>query len=299
MRTPVLLATLFTATLLASCTVSGSTPAPAPVTPTPPGTGQQTGDVPPVALAGEWNYGYISPIEYYDPSSGKYMEASGTSAILKLKADGTFTDVGISVVTVGNCTTKLLVQSEGTVTYTDKTFTRVDKKVDSSVYNSCTGQVVKGGTLTQNTSSWTVEGEGDSAVLIITDAQGATGRWNRPHGTAPDGESQYTLSGTLTAPSGHKLYGTTVIACPKSTGCANAGDKFKFFKVGSEVNATTWEIKGLTNEEYLVYAWQDVDQDKAYSVGDWFDKSFLSGDGTFVNPANGHPVHFVMVQATE
>lgn len=312
MRTPVSLLALLTAALLASC----GTPAPAPgdTGGTPPGNpgqpnpqpqpqpqpGPSTGDAPPAALAGEWHFGYISPIEYYDPSTGKYMEASGTSAILHLNADGTFSEVGINVVTVGVCTTRLLVKSEGIVKYADQTLTRIDRKVNASVYDSCTKKETTGGTLTEHTDRWSVEGEGDQAVLTFTDAKGGTGRWNRPRGTGgTPNTGGYSISGTLTAPSGHKLYDTTVLACPKATGCANAGDRFKFFKVGSELNTTTWEIKGLTNEEYLVYAWQDIDKDRAYSVGDWFDQGFLSGEGTFVNPSSGREVHFVMEQATE
>ncbi|MFC4456521.1 hypothetical protein [Deinococcus sonorensis] len=261
------------------------------------------GDPPPAALQGEWHFGYVSPIEYYDPTTGKYAEASGTSAILHLNPDGTFTGSSISVITVGACSTKLLVISDGLLKFNGQSMTKIDKHVKFSMLETCSGKVTTGGTLTNKTSTWKVEGEGDAAVLTITDDQGATGRWNRPRVVTAPGDPQpgktYTLSGTLTAPSGHSLYGTAVIVCPKATGCEHGGDKTKWFKTGSELNATTWEIKGMTDEPYLVYAWQDVDHNKEFSVGDWFDKAFASGNGVITNPAAGTSVHFVMEEITE
>ena len=58
----------------------------------------------PAALQGQWEYGYVSPIEYYDPSTGKYAEGSGTSEIIRIKADGSYERNGIIVVSTYGCT---------------------------------------------------------------------------------------------------------------------------------------------------------------------------------------------------
>ena len=72
----------------------------------------------PAALQGQWEYGYVSPIEYYDPSSGKYAESSGTSEIIRIRPDGTYERSGIIVMTTYSCTSKLLSTSKSALTAT-------------------------------------------------------------------------------------------------------------------------------------------------------------------------------------
>ncbi len=52
----------------------------------------------PAEVQGEWHYGSTSLVEYYDPVRNQYAEASGTSMILKLGANGTIQRSGITVV---------------------------------------------------------------------------------------------------------------------------------------------------------------------------------------------------------
>ncbi len=56
------------------------------------------GDAVPAEVQGEWHYGSTSLVEYYDPVRNQYAEASGTSMILKLGANGTIQRSGITVV---------------------------------------------------------------------------------------------------------------------------------------------------------------------------------------------------------
>lgn len=133
----------------------------------------------PTTLAGEWTSGYISPIEYYDPSSGKWADASGTSSILRIRPDGTYEETGLLSVTTYGCTSKLLVRQEGAVkvqgnqvTFTPKTSRAVGYMCSpSKTYE-------KRNHVQARTVTWTVE-KGSKTVLRLTSDGGGSTAYDR------------------------------------------------------------------------------------------------------------------------
>ncbi|MBB6099257.1 hypothetical protein HNR42_002695 [Deinobacterium chartae] len=87
-----------------------------------PGKTAPGGGHPPVAdealgaIAGRWHTGSLSGVNYYDPATGRWSDASGTSQILTLRADGTYEEVGYLSVTTYSCTSKLFVEEKGNLT---------------------------------------------------------------------------------------------------------------------------------------------------------------------------------------
>ncbi|PJI53627.1 hypothetical protein CTI14_25945, partial [Methylobacterium radiotolerans] len=111
------IALLLLTSLLAAC---GGSPPVADEPGTPPGdTGGETpggntgGTVVPAALLGDWQAGAASPIGYYDPNSGAWQGATGSSFILKLRADGSYQYTGLLAVGSGSCQSKILSVERG------------------------------------------------------------------------------------------------------------------------------------------------------------------------------------------
>ncbi|GEM44503.1 hypothetical protein [Deinococcus cellulosilyticus] len=66
-------------------------------------------------LQGEWYSGTVSPMEYYNVTTGLWTNASGTSTILKLNGDGTYMKTGLLTISTFGCNSKLFVQEQGKV----------------------------------------------------------------------------------------------------------------------------------------------------------------------------------------
>ncbi|MFC4454240.1 hypothetical protein [Deinococcus sonorensis] len=69
----------------------------------------------PAPMLGSWLYGRLSPIEYYDRTSNKWMDASGATEIVTFAADGRYERTRLLSMTTYGCTSKLYIYEKGSV----------------------------------------------------------------------------------------------------------------------------------------------------------------------------------------
>lgn len=298
------LAALTLSVVLAAC--GGTSPQPGPGGGNPgPGNGQ-VGDPLPAALQGEWHYGSISPIEYYDPSSGKYAEASGTSIILKLTADGKFERSGITVISTYNCTSKILLNESGVVDLDGDKLTLIPKTSYAKGYQCSPSKPFENRTPTNSVNTWKVTGSGAEAVLTLGDPEGksADSRYNRPRGTTDPGEGGGgeggSISGRLTLAegSGDELGDMVVMACPLDGGCGNQ-EKWRFTQLTSGSTNATFTIEDVLGEPYKVYAWNDLNGNQKPDAGDLIGVYSTDGktEATVTPPAQNINITVELAQA--
>ena len=201
---------LFSA-LLASC---GGASVPDGGGVTPPTTGGSPGGAAfPTELQGDWQAGAAAPVGYYDPNSGAWQGATGSSFILKLRADGTYQYTGLLAVTTGSCQSKILSTERGTVTFkgVNMTFAPTQGDVQSTV---CGGPV-KHAPVTPSARRWALSMDDYGKEALFIQLEGGSGapnafyRTDRPGRTFP----RSGISGTVTAPEGRTVSGTLVVAC--------------------------------------------------------------------------------------
>lgn len=267
--------------LLAAC--GGTNPPVGNLDPTP----GASGDPVPAQLQGEWHYGYISPIEYYSPSTGQYAEASGTSVILKLTADGRFQRSGISVISTSGCTSKILLNESGVVDLDGSTLTLIPTTSHSKGYNCTPSNSWEQRKPVNSVSTWSVTGSGASAVLTLGDPSGKAtdSRYNRPRGaTTPGGDAEPgQLRGVVRAASSTDRVGkVSVFACPASGTCEAGGSKFRFTQPGDVGTSSDFTIEDVSDEPHNVFAWTDVNRNSKVDVGDMY--GVYTADGKSVTP---------------
>ena len=252
--------------LLAACGTTGPTPGPGGDPP-----GDQVGDAMPAELQGEWHYGSISPVEYYDPVSNQYAEASGTSMILKLGANGTFQRSGITVMTTGTCTSKILLSESGIVDLDGTVLTLIPKASLAKGYQCSPSNAFENRSLTNSVNTWKVTGSGAQAILALgkPNDPSINDLYNRPRDAAEPGGQGGSISGhlTLTDGSGEKLGDMVVMACPVNGGCGNQ-EKWRFTQFTSSGPSATFEIRNVPAEPYRVYAWNDLNGNRQADAGD-------------------------------
>ena len=252
--------------LLAACGTTGPTPGPGGDPP-----GDQVGDAMPAELQGEWHYGSISPVEYYDPVSNQYAEASGTSMILKLGANGTFQRSGITVMTTGTCTSKILLSESGIVDLDGTVLTLIPKASLAKGYQCSPSNAFENRSLTNSVNTWKVTGSGAQAVLALGKPNDTSinDLYNRPRDAAGPGGQGGSISGhlTLAEGSGEELGDMVVMACPVDGGCGNQ-EKWRFTQFTSSGPSATFEIRNVPAEPYRVYAWNDLNGNRQADAGD-------------------------------
>lgn len=274
--------------LLTAC--GGTSPQPGPGGNGTPGSGDgSVGDAVPVAMQGEWHYGYISPIEYYNPSTGQYTEASGTSMILKLAADGTFERSGIAVITSPGCTSKILLSQSGIVDLDADTLTLIPKTSHSKGYRCSPSDSWEHRNLNNTVNTWKLSGSGAQAVLTLGDPTGkaADSQYNRPRDyNNPGGGRVGSISGrvTLAPGAGNALGDMVVMACAVDGGCQNE-DKWRFTQLASGSTSASFKIENVPAEPYKVYAWKDLNGSKQPDLGDMIGVYTTDGEtGAVVTP---------------
>ncbi len=240
---------------------------------------------PPASLYGQWEYGLVSPIEYYDPSTGKYAEGSGTSEIIRIHPDGTYERNGIIVVSTYSCTSKLLTVSSGTVTVNGSRLTFTPKAAHQKGYTCSPANHHESHNLNASTFTWRLQDQ----VLLLGDPAGKArdSRYNRPRTTSAGGgaaaRSGHTITGTLTAPEGHALADTSVIACPVDGGCGDP--KVKMTVLTTSAHTATYALNDLEPMPYEVLAWADTNGNGKPDAGDWVDRASAADvQGEVVNP---------------
>lgn len=77
----------------------------------------------PAALQGDWKWGAISSIDFYDSSTGAWVDdGGGVGVFFTFTPDGHYTQGVLFKSTVYNCTTTVWVYDEGTVVVEDAVF---------------------------------------------------------------------------------------------------------------------------------------------------------------------------------
>jgi hypothetical protein len=90
------------------------------------------------------------------------------------------------------------------------------------------------------------------------------------------------IRGSLTAPAGHSLQGSYVIACPLEGGCDAGGNAVQ---IEATENQAIFEISELTAEAHAVFAWKDVNGNDDIDEGDLLGIYTLNGeDAAAVTP---------------
>ncbi|WP_027482310.1 hypothetical protein [Deinococcus pimensis] len=264
-----------------------------------PGPSGPTGDALPAQLQGDWESGYVSPIEYYDPSSGRYAEASGTSMMLKLTADGRFERVGITVVSTYSCTTKVLLRQSGVVRLSGDVLTLVPTTSYSKGYTCSPANAYESRELKDSVNTWKVTGTGAQAVLALGDPEGQArdSLYNRPRGTGGGGGTGGAVSGTISMPAGANanLTNLVVMACAVDGGCSNQ-EKWRFTKLSVNAKTTSYTVEGLLAEPYTVVAFTDWNRNAEIDYGEYFGGYTTDGNNfaPITAPASG--LDFVMQQ---
>lgn len=269
-KAPLTLAALLLTALLAACG-GGTPPSSDGGTGTPPptsggGTGTGHSSVP-TDLQGDWQAGEASPIGYYDPSSGAWQGATGSSFILKLRADGTYSYTGLLAVGSGSCLSKILSTETGRVTFGgDKmTFTPTEGDVQSTV---CGGPV-KHAPVTPSVRRWALSVDHYGKEALFTQLQDGSGapdafyRTDRPGKTYP----KIGIRGTVTAPEGRSVAGTLVVACyAEDPTCQSPATKIQPVQGGG-----TFAFPALEDRPYVLSAVQDNNGNGVVDSGDLVD----------------------------
>ncbi len=69
----------------------------------------------PTELQGEWLYGRISSIQYYDPISGRWGQPNGAGDRFRLEADGRYERTRMIQISTYGCESYLFIWEKGTV----------------------------------------------------------------------------------------------------------------------------------------------------------------------------------------
>lgn len=78
----------------------------------------------PDEVVGTWNYGTVTGVDFYDPSTGRWAPSSGIGQSYTFKKDGEFVWGGVFQLSNYGCTTTLHKWQHGTVVFDGTTFTR-------------------------------------------------------------------------------------------------------------------------------------------------------------------------------
>lgn len=206
------------------------------------GPGGETGDALPATLQGEWQYGTISSLEYHDPSSGKYVDASGASVILKVGASGTFTRSGVTVITTSGRTSKIQLNESGVVDLDGNVLTLIPTTSYARGYQCTPGRSFENRTPSNSVNTWKITGSGRQAVLALgrPNDPSIDDLYNRPRGTTG------SISGRLTLRegAGAALGDVVVMACAVDGGCRDEA-KWRFTPFTGSGRSATFEIENV------------------------------------------------------
>lgn len=239
----------------------------------------------PAALQGQWEYGYVSPIEYYDPSTGKYAEGSGTSEIIRIQADGSYERSGIIVVTTYSCTSKLLTTSRGKVSLKGNILTFTPTSVYNKGYTCSPSKSYETRELRNSVFTWKINGD----TLALGDPKGESrdSLYNRPRtlGASAAGQKVRRVTGVLSLPEGHAAKGIAVIACRVDRGCGAEDGSVRFVNLTGSGRQQSFSLDDLDGVPYEILAWEDTNGSGQPDAGDWVDSASARGQsGVTVTP---------------
>lgn len=103
-------------------------------------------------------------------------------------------------------------------------------------------------------------------------ATGTVSRTASSSSAATPASASRTITGTVTAPGGHSLKNTVILACPEGN-CDSEDIRGTVIQAGGP--KATFTIENLDDVPYTVYAVQDIDGNENLNVGDWVDRHML------------------------
>ncbi|WP_027482293.1 hypothetical protein [Deinococcus pimensis] len=234
------------------------------------GGGAGSGGSVPSALQGEWHAGQASPIGYYDPSSGAWQGANGTSFILKLRADGTYDFTGLMVTGSGSCQSKILSTETGRATVDGDKMTLTPTRGD--VQSTVCGGPVNHADVTPSTKRWALSVDDYGKETLFTNNLQNDLRSDMFYRTdrTPPTYPKIGIQGTVKAPAGQSVAGTLVIACYKNDPQCLSPARKMVTATGSG-DTGTFSFPALDDRDYFLQAIRDVDGDGKLGSGDLVD----------------------------
>lgn len=271
------------AALLSTITVCGSAALAAP---------------PPAALQGEWHYGSVSMIDYYNPATNGWTSGGGTSEILKIAPDGSYERTGLLEITTYGCTSKVFVHDKGTVRVEGNKITFQPGATNFSKGYTCTPSKIyeKQNAVQTKTYTWRVEqsngytnlsldstqyrlttapaaasstpaatstGAASSSAPSASKSTGVTAK--TPPAAKQSAPAANTISGSVTLPAGMTASAVHVFACPVDSECDSDDVRFASLSVRG---TAAYRLEDVRPGAYEVFAWVDENGNEEVDAGD-------------------------------
>lgn len=138
----------------------------------------------PASLTRQWTSGYSSaglpaPMEYYNPQTGRFSDASGVLRSLKLNADGTYESVDLMTVTTTGCTSKVFVHARGKVILNGTVIEFLPQDSLSAGYTCTPSRAYeKRGQVSASKKHWHIDSSSGKPVLVLSTPGGGTSRYD-------------------------------------------------------------------------------------------------------------------------
>lgn len=130
----------------------------------------------PTALQGEWLYGRISSIQYYNPVTGAWAQPSGAGDRFKLEPNGNYERSRLLQLTTYGCSSMLFIWEKGTARVSEKqiSFQPTDGAVKSQACSPSNSYQKKGpGAVKAETWNYRLErNESGQDVLVLETLDG-------------------------------------------------------------------------------------------------------------------------------
>ena len=152
--------------MLGACDENSSTPGGGDGTPNP-NTPNTPKTPPPQSLQGEWQYGALSLLDFWDDDSQMVKSGGGAAVYFDFKADGSYRQYIYVSITNYNCRSMSWSSTEGTATFEEGTFHLYPSK-GRSKFSSCTHSNDIDAALTADE----IEGPGRGLLLEVRAAVG-------------------------------------------------------------------------------------------------------------------------------
>lgn len=136
----------------------------------------------PPELQGEWRYGTLSSIDYYDPTTGAWASPSGTGIYFTLGADGSYERSSLLQITTYSCESYVFIWEVGTVSVSGNSLTFQPAQSAVKSQNCSPDNTAETfNTVTPETFTWSLAPDeyGDT-VLTLTYSSGEEALYDRP-----------------------------------------------------------------------------------------------------------------------
>jgi hypothetical protein len=129
----------------------------------------------PGALVGRWTSGRISTIQYKDAYTGTPAPTNGNSFAYEFRGDGTYRFTGLIQSVMYNCTTTMFSNESGSYMVEGDSVSLMPESNPYKMTNSCAPSSNREapGKLVNRSYKFRVSGQGESAKLELTGADGA------------------------------------------------------------------------------------------------------------------------------